>query len=283
MNRPVLATLPLLLATGGCTLLLDPGQPQCETTSDCTARGFMGAVCTANVCAMVDPVWGCLGNVPYPTPDPTKTVTFVEQLTFTDQSPVTMATVDICAKLDLQCTSTDPAYPKGLTPGPDGSVTLNVIQGFDGFIRIAGPQIMDSRVFVGRPLMVPPNVKSVRLLQPAEYSTITLYAGQQVDMTRGTAITLARDCSDIAADGVRFTCPGADAHSQLFYLINQIPTTPPTATATDIDGFGGFLNLPVGPTVVDMYRASGGPLVGDSSFDVLAYTISYVQVSPTPM
>ena len=164
MKRSVLATVPLLLATGvataGCTVLLDPGQQQCQTTSDCTARGFAGAVCTANVCEKVDPVWGCLGNVVEQVPDPTKTVTFVEQLTFTDQSPVTMATVDVCAKLDLECAQIDPNYPKGLTPGADGSVSLTVIQGFDGFIRITGPQIVDSRVFVGRPIVTAPSVNS---------------------------------------------------------------------------------------------------------------------------
>lgn len=287
MKRSVLATVPLLLATGvataGCTVLLDPGQQQCQTTSDCTARGFAGAVCTANVCEKVDPVWGCLGNVVEQVPDPTKTVTFVEQLTFTDQSPVTMATVDVCAKLDLECAQIDPNYPKGLTPGADGSVSLTVIQGFDGFIRITGPQIVDSRVFVGRPIVTAPSVKSVRLLQPSEYGIIVAYAKQQVDMTRGTAILYSVDCSGNAASGVRFTCPVADTQSQEFYLINQIPTTPPTATTTDVDGFGGFLNLPVGPAVANSYRASDGAFIGDSSFDVLAYTISYVQIAPTPM
>ncbi len=281
VNRSVVAMLPALLAIGSCTLLLAPGQQQCDVDGDCAARGFTGATCVANVC--IDPVWGCLGDVPVPVPDPTKTVTFSEQLVYTDQSPVTMATVDVCDKLDLDCTSTDPAYPKGLTPDAEGNVTLTVLQGFDGFVRIAGPNIMDSRVFVGRPIITPPTVHSVRLLQPSEYSLIVAYAKQTVDMTRGTAIILAEDCSGNSAAGVSFTCPGADAESQVFYLINQEPTTPPMATATDVDGFGGFLNLPVGATVATSTRASDGTFIGDSSFDVLAYTISYVLISPTPM
>jgi hypothetical protein len=71
--------------------------------------------------------------------------------------------------------------------------------------------------------------------------------------------------------------------TQAFYLINQLPETPPAATKTDVDGFGGFFNLPTGLTVVQAYRASDSLLFGQSSFDVLAYTISYVLVSPTPM
>src|SRR5690348_10127953 len=95
---PVLwATLPTL----GCSVILAPGEqqcsvdkdcaargfadsavctagvcePQCVMDKDCAARGFASAVCTANVCKAVDPVWGCLGQVVEPVPDPTKTVT----------------------------------------------------------------------------------------------------------------------------------------------------------------------------------------------------------------
>ncbi len=289
MNRVVsalLTVLPLWLASPGCSLVLASSEPQCTTAADCTARGFSGAVCTANVCVMapvVDPIWGCLGHVTAPTPDPTKKVDFSVALTFTDQSPVTEATVDICDKLDLDCTSTDPNYPKGLTPGPDGEVALSVPQGFDGFVRVAGPQVMDSRVFVGRPIITPPNVKSVRLLTPGVYNTLAMFANQMVDMTRGTAILLAVDCSGNSASDVSFTCAEADAKSQPFYLINQLPTVPPAATATDVDGFGGFFNLPVGTAVAGSFRASDQKAIGQSSFDVLANTISYVQIAPTPM
>ena len=74
MNRLVLAMLPLLLAAEGCSVVLEPGEAQCETTADCEARGFAGSVCTNSVCEkapvpVVDPVWGCLGNVVEPMPD----------------------------------------------------------------------------------------------------------------------------------------------------------------------------------------------------------------------
>ena len=84
MTRLVPATLPLLLATGGCTVLLDPGEAQCQTATDCAARGFMSAACTNNVC--VDGVWGCLGKVVEPTPDPTKTVTITVSPTYRSET-----------------------------------------------------------------------------------------------------------------------------------------------------------------------------------------------------
>jgi hypothetical protein len=253
VNRPPLAILPLFLAAGSCTVIVSPGESQCQKTADCTARGFAGAVCVDQVCekpvVVVDPVWGCLGHVVEPVPDPTKKVDLSVNLTFTDQSPVTMATVDVCDKLDVGCTGTNPDFPKGLSPDANGRVGLSVIQGFDGFVRVTGPQIIDSRVFVGRPIITPPSVKAVRLLQPSEYDILAAFAKQTVDPTRGTAILLAVDCKGLAVGGVHFETPNADAMSQEFYLINQAPTTPPTATATDVDGFGGFFNLPVGAAV----------------------------------
>jgi hypothetical protein len=286
VNRLPLAILPLFLAAGGCTVVLSPGETQCEKASDCTARGFKGAACTEHVCAepppVVDPVWGCLGHVVEPVPDPSKKVALSVALTFTDQSPVTMATVDVCDKLDVGCTGTNPDFPKGISPDADGLVTFQVIQGFDGFVRIAGPKVMDSRVFVGRPIITPPSAKAVRLLQPSEYTILANFAKQDVDPTRGTAILLAVDCAGLPVSGVHFATPNADAAAQEFYLINQAPTTPPTATATDVDGFGGFFNLPVGAAVARTSREKDKVAVGESSFQVLANTISYVQIAPTP-
>jgi hypothetical protein len=287
MNRLVVAIIPLSLVAAGCTVLLDPDQAQCEKTADCTARGWSDAVCTANVCvkmpAVVDPVWGCLGHVPVPDPDPTKKITLTERLALAvDESAVTMATVDVCDKLDVDCTGTNPDYPKGITPDADGNVTFEVVQGFDGFVRISGPTIMDSRVFVGQPLMMPLTVKEVRLLRPGDYSLLASIAGQKVDMTRGTSILLAFDCQSAAVAGVSFESSSADSMTQAFYLINQLPQVPPAAKATDADGFGGFFNMPVGSAVAKSYRATGDEYIGESSFDVLAYTISYVLISPTP-
>src|SRR6185436_996419 len=67
----VWALLPILLGSGGCTVVLSPGEQQCETAKDCEARGFSGAECKAGVCEKVeeiDPIWGCVGNVVEPKP-----------------------------------------------------------------------------------------------------------------------------------------------------------------------------------------------------------------------
>lgn len=285
VSRLVLVLLPLLVAAGGCSVVLDPGESQCDTTPDCAARGFADATCTNHVCekVAVDPVWGCLGSVVEPVPDKSKRVTLAVRLTFaSDKSPVKAASVDVCDKLDLDCTGKNPDSPKGLKSAADGLVSFSVVQGFDGFIRVSSPEVVDSRIFVGRPIIVPPQVKEVRLLSPNDYSLLIKFAKETEDPTRGTSILLAIDCQGLSASGVRFESPSVDAQSREFYLINQAPTTPPAATQTDVDGFGGFFNMPVGASVARSFRASDSARVGESSFQVLAKTISYVLIAPTP-
>jgi len=286
VNRLVLAMLPLLLSTVGCTVLLTPGEAQCETAKDCEGRGFAGAVCVKGVCEeapVVDPVWGCLGDVVEPVPDKTKSFEFSIGLVFAgSKAPVTTATVDICDKLDITCTGTAANFPKGLKPGPDGVLKVSLIQGFDGFVRITSPDIVDSRVYVGRPIVAPPVVKEVWLLPPSDYDVLAAAAKLTVDPARGTAILLAHDCQGLAVGGVRFESPNADADSTEFYLTNQFPTTPPAATSTDVDGYGGFFNLPTGASVARSIRDEDHASIGESSFQIFANTISYVQISPTP-
>jgi len=268
-------------------VIVSAAENQCASADDCTDRGFANAACVDQVCVedvAQDPIWGCLGNVVEPTADPTKFVHFPIRLAYaTDGSPVgTDAVVDVCGKLDITCTGTDPKFPKGLSPDAEGMVDVLVQEGFDGFVRITSADTVDSRVYVGRPIVAPPSVKEVRLLRPTEYELLATLTGLAVDPTRGTAIVLAVDCGGIAVGGVRFETPNADSESVEFYLINQAPTIPPTATATDKDGFGGFFNLPPSSAVVRAFRAEDDFFIGESSFQVLADTISYVQVAPTP-
>jgi hypothetical protein len=273
----------------GCTVVLSPGEEQCEAADDCAARGFADATCENNTCVaaaevVVDPVWGCLGEVEKPTVDTTKKVELDIRLAFaTDGEPLSQtAVIDVCDKLDITCTGASPDFPKGLHPDDDGRVKFSIRQGFDGFVRIAHETIMDSRIYVGRPIVVAPKVGEIQLLRPTEYEFLAVIADNPADATRGTAILLAVDCSGDAAGGVRFECPAADEQSQEFYLINQGPVVPPNATATDVDGFGGYFNLPPSAAVARAIRDEDDAYIGESSFQILANTLSYVLVAPTP-
>lgn len=275
----------ILLFLAGCNLVLSPGEAQCETADDCAARGFVTSVCVDRVCIEPpDRVWGCLGNVVKTEPEPGKKVEFTIGFVYAgSKTPVPGLTVDVCEKLDIECTGSGSGAPKGLVPGVDGILKISVNHGFDGFMRIFGSTVVDTRVFVGRPIVEPPAPKEVWLLQKSDYDILAAAAKLTVDSTRGTTILLAHDCQGLSASGVRFECSAADDASTEFYLTNQLPVTPPAATSTDVDGYGGFFNVPTGALVVARaVRASDGVFIGESSFQVLADTISYVQIAPTP-
>jgi hypothetical protein len=103
-----------------------------------------------------------------------------------------------------------------------------------------------------------------------------------VDMTRGTAILEGVDCQGNPEAGISFQSPNTDAQSITFYLVGLLPEQPPMVTATDTDGYGGFFNMPVGNAIGKSYKNGGTVYIGESSFDVLPYTISYVLISPSP-
>ena len=275
------------LLAQGCTVIVSPDEAQCSETADCVDRGFANASCVEEVCVetvVEDPIWGCLGNVVEPEPDPTQALDFPMKLVYASgDSPLeTDAVIDICDKIDFACTGTDPKYPKGLHPDSEGNINIEVFEGFDGFVQITHVEIVDTRVYVGRPIIAPPGVKEVRLLRPFEYEVLAGVSGENPDPTRGTVIAYATDCQGEAASGVRFESPNADSGSTEFYLINQSPAVPPTATATDGDGFGGFFNLAAGSSIVRTYRDVDDEFIGESSFQILGNTISFLQVAPTP-
>ncbi len=283
--RPLLLVFPLC---AGCNAIVSPSEEQCAADADCTARGFENAVCSESVCVEaeeIDPVWACLGSVTEPEPDPTKTVSFPIGLVYAiGGAPISSdAVIDVCDKLDVNCTGDDPKYPKGINPGADGVVQVEVPEGFDGFVRITDPGIVDSRVYVGRPLIEPPTVEQIQLLKPMEYTGLASLAMSEADPTRGSMIALAIDCNREAVSGVSFDVPSADDVAVPFYLINQAPVLPPNAIATDKDGFGGYFNLLPGGPVVKAFRAADDAYIGESSFQILANTISYVLVGPTPL
>lgn len=269
-----------------CTVIVSADEEQCASDADCVDRGFPNAACVDALCVdgAGDPIWGCLGNVVEPDPDPTQTVEFPIRLVYaTDGTGVgTDAVVDICDKLDVGCTGADPKFPKGLSPDADGTINVVVPEGFDGFVRVTHTEIVDARVYVGRPLLGPPGIEEVQLFRPIEFDFLAAMAGQTPDPDRGTAIVLAVDCQGGKGSGVRLETPNGDGETLEWYLVNQTPTPPPTANATDVDGFGGFFNLPTGGAVVRAYREEDDAYIGESSFQILADTISFVQVAPTP-
>src|SRR5688572_31358705 len=99
-----------VVASFGCTVLMDPGREQCSTTRDCVARGaaFAESVCVDALCeeAVADP-WRCLDH---PTPAAPTTATVHASVRVCDSLRgcsliLRGLTAKLCAKLDAGCTN----------------------------------------------------------------------------------------------------------------------------------------------------------------------------------
>lgn len=270
--------------TTGCTVVVAGDDVQCQTDADCGARGFGDASCVDQVCTIAagGTMWGCLGNIEDVIPDPSRTIQVEVDLVFAVGGAAVgpQTVINVCDKLDVDCSDADSTLPRGLQPDGNGRLRVEVPEGFDGFFTLNGPDIIDSRFYVGEPLLGPPSIQALQVLSPEDFTTLATLAGDAPDPTRGSSIVLVVDCNGDGAGGVTLNGANADASSVPFYLINQQPV--PSATETDSDGFGGYFNLPLGSAVVSATRASDGAFVGESSFQVAADTMSYVLVSPGP-
>jgi hypothetical protein len=127
--------------------LLDTSAQQCNSESDCRARGgqFTNASCVNHVCvskqvvvdsgdpdAYVDPVWGCLGNVKVETPPPSMMANV--SLPFFDlinMVPITGVGIQVCAKLDVECSR--PIDSRIIPADADGIAHFKVPSYFNGY------------------------------------------------------------------------------------------------------------------------------------------------------
>ncbi len=108
LARAALAAV--FLASTGCSVVLKADAEQCETDADCAARGaeFAGTVCLERVCEakveVVDPKWGCLGNVA-PLMGGSMVTVAVKLLDLVSSAPLKQVTARLCSKYDPLCSS----------------------------------------------------------------------------------------------------------------------------------------------------------------------------------
>lgn len=228
-----------------------------------------------------DPLWGCLGQIAEPTPDPRQSVDLTLQLWFATSAsdPVTSGIVDVCAIDDITCEGTDPDLPTGLSLDGEGRVTVTVAEGFDGYLRVGDPEIIDSRFYVGKPIVESGELQ-FSLFRPNEFETLTEAAGISLNPARGVAMIMALDCQSNPATGVRYEFSDLGPEGTPFYFNDALPD--PTRTVTNEDGGGGACNLPPGAMSVSSYLDEDGAFIGAANLHIRANTISYLQLGPTP-
>lgn len=297
-----------------CSLLLDTSTEQCSADGDCAHFGN-ALKCVAHVCqpgevadsqppadtyvpdtTPVDPVWGCLGNVQTPMPKKPKVQVKVPLIELVTKMPVTNVAAKVCAKIDVNCSS-----PLATTaPDAMGILTLTLDAGFDGFVEIlpllpdSGCQVeagadaaacfsalvIPSLVFFNPPLVDDLTYITVLMLN---YDTLVVLAkanGDTIDPSQGAVFLEAVDCSFHAAKDVTISLDSTGSQTHGFYFSNGLPSL--TASATDVTGYGGFINVPIGARTVTGVLKTTQKSIGKTSVLSKAGFISYTTMAPSP-
>ncbi|MBK8936857.1 MAG: hypothetical protein IPM79_04190 [Polyangiaceae bacterium] len=301
LRRLVIA--PALLVAGaavlvqGCSVfVIDTEQQQCVAASDCVSLG-LGDACVDGVCvdgggeggegggggAPADPKWGCLGSVEWPPATQPTSVLRVRFRSAVSMTPPANLAVRYCASLDVDCATPIAAD----VPVVDGRIELEVESGTRGYFEVTStadpPTIRPAVLYFPRPASESstPEDLPVTLVSPNEYLAIVNSAGFVDDPTRGTLLTVTTDCTAAPAAGVELSSPSQDEDSTPFYFVGLVPD--PDATQTDVNGFGGIFNMPVGAGTVEARIAADDRLIGFASFQIRAGWLSNVAIEPTPI
>jgi len=285
----------VLLAAPGCSVfVIDTAQAQCESAADCLELG-LGDACVDQVCVgggtggggtgggePVDPKWGCLGKVEWPAPsEPTATLRVSFRSAISTEAPPDLA-VRYCAALDVDCANPIAAD----VPVVDGAIELEVESGTRGYFEVTStvdpPSIVPALLYFPRPASedTTPESLPVTLVTPGEYEAIVFSSGFVSDPTRGTLLTVTTDCTAAPTAGVKLSSTKQDENAIPFYFVGLVPD--PDATQTDVNGYGGIFNMPVGGATVEARIAADDRWIGVSSFQVRAGWLSNVAIEPTP-
>lgn len=264
------------LLLSSCSLVVPADGQQCETIDDCVMRGFVDATCEEQVCVErpVDPVWGCLGMIeePMPTSGATHVVTnlIVDAITGT---PPPGLTVRLCSAIDLNCESPFQAD----VPHTNGSVSVTVPSGFQGYLEVASDTTMPAILPMGPVVEDQLITEEIQLASEAIVGILASTAGFSVEPGKGHVLNLMTGCDGMGRAGVSFVAD-SDAGTQ-FYLLDLAPDT--EATESDESGNGGILNLDPGFVTIQTTRVSTGEFISAKRVLIRDATITYIAMTPT--
>jgi hypothetical protein len=235
----------------------------------------------------VDPIWGCLGNVP-PPPAADKALSASFQAQFISNStgsPLDGVTTMACENADVDCAQ--PLPGSSILSDADGKISMPVYQGFRGYTKITPNAKYPTLVPTVLPAIpIPNNAESLLLaVWPLMQSKdeLTIYAtssGGSVPQDQyGHLVFIVFDCSHTKrAEGVSATIDTRSKDTYSFYTDNSvIPSV--TLQATSKAGVVGFINLPPGPLKVTL-RNADAKLYGTYDFQVRAGTL--ILATPVP-
>jgi hypothetical protein len=240
--------------TSGCNFIIEADRKQCTKDDDCTKRGpaFAGTVCVNSMCEPapppVDPLWACLDEAPAPAQPRPYTVT-VHAQNIANMRPVIDAEVKLCRKLDPECTGPEretrtDGNGDAVLEIPDNVTTAYFsIKKFDA--TDPNEQWVPAYYYFNPNINSSMNVSVQMATQTLRNQLIFVLQVPQ-EPTRGLMLINALNCQGTAAQGIVFKADKADEATTTFYVVSGLPNI--TQTSTNTDGYGGFINIPVGTT-----------------------------------
>lgn len=278
------SSLVLLGLANGCSTLLEVEPVQCEADIDCERLGgqFTGTSCVEGLCISPDEGAGGNGGAasspfecvdPEPVEGDSITYTFTIKYATPPSEPVP-STMKACERLDALCKA-PVAVAENIVAGE--LVDLQLPIGFAGYFQIENPLTLSALHFLGRPLLEDTRGWDLTIADDVTVAGLGLATGTEIDPEQGAIIVIARDCDALPLESATFS---NSAGGVQFYIVNNFPT--PQATATTEQGSGGFVNVPIGTTILSASHESGAELTATSAV-IRALGegwVSYVELFP---
>jgi hypothetical protein len=296
-----------LLGVCSCSMSVDADRPQCASNADCAARGaaFAGSVCVNSLCqadssliscvrdedcaaqpgsvcvsSFCQSPWGCLDTRRPPGKPGEAPTGGPWQVKVIAQDMVTrklLAKVDVklCRKLEPNCNN-----PVGTSQTDDnGETTFEVAADFAaGWVWLTRDDLMPASYFFHPPIDRNGTV-TVNLATPTVVNLLITEGLKKTFMPeRGLVLLSTENCLGQAAAGVALEAASEDASITRWYSVGEFPNI--LATATDAQGFGGFINVPAEPLEVTGRLEANGRKVGTVGLNIKAGAISESRMVP---
>jgi hypothetical protein len=243
--------------------------PEVQATASCSTHS-----CPA--CGNPQFRWDCVRSYSFPSSVPGATATLSLRV-YQFGSPNTLlagVVVRACGGLDVGCADA-PDAGAGQSTQSDGTVTLTVDDGFDGYFVLRRADLTTELFYPGRP-QSGAQTQTVPMLTSTVYGAILASAGQGADSA--TVAAEVSDCYRGNAAGVSFAASSAGAVP--FYVLDGANTPVTTLSETQSSGIGGLFGVTPGLVTLSATLASTGQPV--STYELIAHAgmLTLVYASP---
>lgn len=306
--RTVSILVPALTMLSACMAFLKFDDTQCVTDGDCQALSSASRlVCASGVCQIAQSAevsdasseaaspqdagpWGCLGDPARPDIDAGPLPETLTLISVDGNSslvperggavPRTGVQVRLCPARDPTCAT--PLTEQITVEDPDGVVTVPTPL-VDFYVETTGSDITPILTFPPSRITSPSRwLRPIYLSSLYRIQTTALAGAINAKVNKDLGIVLARpfSCTRAPDDVLGITIDMAPIGTETvgFYTVGGFPSA--TATATSVDGLGGFVNAPVGVVTISTYF-SDRTFIGRGAAFSRAGWMTVVEVAPT--